>query len=265
MSWDATDSTGKENVIRQYSRQAPLYARSATMGDQEALARVVEAARLEPTDRVLDVATGAGFTAFACAPYCLSVVGADLTLPMLREAQQGLATRAVGNLHLVASDAERLAFRATTFEVTVCRFAGHHFSSVSAFLHEARRVTRPGGRVVVDDSCSIDGDAACNTWLHQVECLRDPSHVWNLSAGQWRQAFAHAGLVVEQVEPAAPIQLEFTDWVERGGCDDGTVGRLRELFRTAPPSARKHFGIEVRGGKTYFHWRRVILRGRVPD
>ena len=70
-----------------FTRQAATYAASAVVADREGRARFVAAVAPAPDARVLDVATGPGFTARAFAERAGLVVGVDLTAAMLARAR----------------------------------------------------------------------------------------------------------------------------------------------------------------------------------
>jgi ubiquinone/menaquinone biosynthesis C-methylase UbiE len=38
-----------------------------------------------------------------------------------------------------------------SFDLVTCRIAPHHFDDVAAFVHEAARVLKPGGMLLVQD------------------------------------------------------------------------------------------------------------------
>ena len=84
-----------EKVKAQFGRQAERYAESRPHATGTSLDLMVEWATPTPTDRVLDVATGTGFTAFAFAAFARRVVATDLTANMLIQAHRLAGERAV--------------------------------------------------------------------------------------------------------------------------------------------------------------------------
>jgi SAM-dependent methyltransferase len=74
----------------------------------------------------------------------------------------------------VEGDVLALPFADAAFTVTVSRASFHHMDDPAAALAEMRRVTAPGGRIVVSDlTPAPDKAAAFDAW----EQRRDPSHV----------------------------------------------------------------------------------------
>src|SRR5438445_3185508 len=78
----------KRAVQRQFGRQAGAYARTVSHRRDADLDLLITHLHATPRDRVLDVATGTGFTAFALRPHVRAVVGGDLIPCMLGEARR---------------------------------------------------------------------------------------------------------------------------------------------------------------------------------
>jgi demethylmenaquinone methyltransferase/2-methoxy-6-polyprenyl-1,4-benzoquinol methylase len=112
---------------------------------------MVREAALPPGGRFLDIATGTGDVAFEALrqkPDLALVVGADFTLPMMHVGQGRAAGRPV---HWAAGDTLCLPFPSDTFDAVASGFLMRNVVDVAAALAEQRRVTRPGGRVLVLD------------------------------------------------------------------------------------------------------------------
>jgi SAM-dependent methyltransferase len=108
-------------------------------------------ARLQPGQRVLDMACGTGIVARLAAPILGregSVLGIDLNAGMLglarREAPSGGAS-----LKWEQADAAALPCRDADFDVVLCQQGLQFFPDRGAALREMHRVLRPGGRVAL--------------------------------------------------------------------------------------------------------------------
>src|SRR3990172_4657996 len=119
-------SVARHLVQRQFNRQAANYAPNESHARDRDLDLLIDHLYLRPTDRVLDVATGTGFTAFALARAAGWVAGLDLTLGMLRAAQR---LSPASGVRWVAADAGALPFGDATFDAVTVRRAPHHFRS----------------------------------------------------------------------------------------------------------------------------------------
>jgi SAM-dependent methyltransferase len=154
----------------------------------------------------LDVATGGGHVARRLREEGLEVVSSDPSPGMQPD---------------VVCPAEDLPFGHGSFDVVACRLAAHHFQDVEAAIGEMARVAR--NLVLVVDNLRM-GEAD-----EEASRLRDPSHVRNYSADEWRGLFAGAGLEVGE-ERLGERRIEFEPWLERTGATGKDAGRIRELL-----------------------------------
>src|SRR5438105_4061654 len=106
----------RQQVQSNFGAAAADYVTSKVHASGQDLAWVVEAAALTGTERVLDVATGAGHTAFALAPYAAEVVALDITKQMLAVAQKAAAERHLDNIRFLEGDALQLPCDDASFE-----------------------------------------------------------------------------------------------------------------------------------------------------
>ncbi|MDQ1445245.1 MAG: demethylmenaquinone methyltransferase / 2-methoxy-6-polyprenyl,4-benzoquinol methylase [Acidimicrobiaceae bacterium] len=105
--------------------------------------RAVRALDLPAGSLVLDLAAGTGDLCRDVARAGLRPVGVDLSFGMLAHART--------DAPLLQADALRLPFPDATADGVVSGFALRNFVDLGAFLHEAARVLRPGGRVALLD------------------------------------------------------------------------------------------------------------------
>ncbi len=98
---------------------------------------------------VLDVGCGTGATlaAVVAAHARARAWGVDLSPEMIAVARERLESRA----EVQVADAERLPFRDGSVDVVVCVDSLHHYPHPDAALAEMRRVTRPGGGLVLGE------------------------------------------------------------------------------------------------------------------
>ena len=105
---------------------------------------VIEAVDPQPGDRVLDLAAGTGTSSQPFADRGARVVPCDFSLGMLQVGKQ-----ARPHLPFTAGDGTRLPFADATFDAVTISFGLRNIVDPVAGLREMRRVTRPGGRLVV--------------------------------------------------------------------------------------------------------------------
>lgn len=95
-------------------------------------------------ERVLDLAAGTGTSSQPFADAGAEVVPCDFSIGMLRVGKQQRPA-----LSFTAGDGTRLPFRDHTFDAVTISFGLRNIVDPRAGLAELRRVTRPGGRIVV--------------------------------------------------------------------------------------------------------------------
>lgn len=111
---------------------------------------LVGMAGIEPRHRVLDVGCGFGGPTRMAQAAAAGVRAIGLNID---PRQLGICRRlsGAGGPAYLAGDACRLPFADGAFDRVLCIEAMFHFASRHAFLAEAARVLRPGGRLVVSD------------------------------------------------------------------------------------------------------------------
>jgi len=95
-------------------------------------------------DRVLDLAAGTGTSSQPFLDAGAEVVPCDFSIGMLR-----VGKRQLPHLPFTAGDGTRLPFRDATFDAVTISFGLRNIVDPRAGLAEMRRVTKPGGRLVV--------------------------------------------------------------------------------------------------------------------
>jgi demethylmenaquinone methyltransferase/2-methoxy-6-polyprenyl-1,4-benzoquinol methylase len=117
---------------------------------RRAVTRILDA---HAGDRVLDLAAGTGTSSQAFARTGAKVVACDFSLGMLRAGKQRAASR--GSVAFTAGDALRLPFKDESFDAVTISFGLRNVADTTQALTEMRRVTRPGGRLVIAEFSSI--------------------------------------------------------------------------------------------------------------
>jgi demethylmenaquinone methyltransferase / 2-methoxy-6-polyprenyl-1,4-benzoquinol methylase len=123
---------------------------------RRAVARIAGAG---PGERVLDLAAGTGTSSLSFTATGADCVACDFSLGMLRAGRSRLGQAAGqgqgGRLGLAGGDALRLPFRDEAFDAVTISFGLRNVADPGAALAEMRRVTRPGGRLVVCEFSTI--------------------------------------------------------------------------------------------------------------
>lgn len=98
-------------------------------------------------ERILDLAAGTGTSSMAFVPSGAHVVAADFSRGMIAEGRRRHGN--VPNLEFVQADATDLPFQDGEFDAVTMSFGLRNVNDPRRALRELRRVTKPGGRIVV--------------------------------------------------------------------------------------------------------------------
>jgi ubiquinone/menaquinone biosynthesis C-methylase UbiE len=225
----------------QFGPVAELYVRSKGHAEGDDLERIVVLSGATPADHVLDVATGGGHTALAMARVAGTVTATDLTPEMLAAAERFIRGHGVENVSLQAADAQAMEFADESFDIVTCRIAPHHFPDPAAFVREACRVLRPGGRFLLEDSVVPAGTVG--DFLNRIEMVRDRSHIRSLTVDVWWSLLIEAGFTVMRLETFHK-RHELTDWMTRTATPADAQRQVRGDFAAADAVARRAYAIE---------------------
>lgn len=217
----------------------------------ELTAKLIEMLALTGDERVLDLATGTGAVARPLSKHIKTgrIVGVDQALAMLdvghrREDPFPAYSQAAG-------EADKLPFRADTFDRAFVSFSLHHFGNPSGVVQEVLRVLKNAGRFVVLDPIIEEArdkvDIALQTKINQVFRRTHGSDFRFYTASGIQRLLTKAGYRI----PRSNI-LSYS--FNQEGMDGIPTGRhwlevAEELEADAPELAE-------RMKKTYFTWRR---------
>jgi ubiquinone/menaquinone biosynthesis C-methylase UbiE len=153
--------------LEQWSRVAGAWERNAERFDAEsgevATARMLEAAALQPGERVLELAcgpAGVGLQAARAVAPGGSVLSTDFAAPMVEGARRRAASAGVENIEFRVVDAEAMELPDESFDAALCRYGYMLMGDPGQALRETRRVLRPGGRLAL----AVWGAPGENPW-----------------------------------------------------------------------------------------------------
>jgi ubiquinone/menaquinone biosynthesis C-methylase UbiE len=219
---------------------------------------LLDVARPQSGERVLDVGCGCGWTSLIAAETLGArgaVLGVDVSAPMLERARQRAKAAGLSNATFTVADASTHPFEGT-FDLLMSRFGVMFFADPIAAFSNLRRALRPGGRVtfvcwapVADNHWFRVPMASAGTVVPLPEptapgapgpfSFADPERV--------REVIRRAGFADASVEPSSPgfalgpdLDTAATNSVETGPVsrlllevDEATRGRVRAAIRDA--------------------------------
>jgi tocopherol O-methyltransferase len=173
---------------------------------------MADIARVSPGDRVLDAGCGVGDAAFWLGRQRGAwVQGITIVPSQALRAKRIAASRGLGDrASFSCQDFCRTAFADQTFDVVWARESVCHADDKGAFLAEASRVLRPGGRLVVADFARTSGSNAGDderllaSWLHGWAI---PSLATAGDLAEWAEDAAFEDVLVRDVTAAMEPSL----------------------------------------------------------
>jgi ubiquinone/menaquinone biosynthesis C-methylase UbiE len=192
-----------------YDRIGPRYLAAAGARSELADA-LIKAARIEPGQSVLDLASGPGLLARRAA----SVVG-GAGLVVASDISQGQLA-CCPDLPRVAADGEALPFAAAGFERVLCGLGLMFFPDAEAALREIRRVLAPDGRLALsvwgraEDVPLVETALACMRRLLPPPRVARPSIFRFGDADELKRRLASADFCDIRIE-AFRLAIDFSD------------------------------------------------------
>lgn len=159
----------REASRQQWSDAAASWARAAeeeeTGASGEATTWMLEAAGLQPGERVLELACGAGRVGLQAAARVGpdgTVLCTDFSEAMVDAVAERVERLGIPNVSTQVQDAERLDLeKEAPFDAVLCRFGYMLMADPLQALRESARALRPGGRLVL----AVWGQDEANPWL----------------------------------------------------------------------------------------------------
>lgn len=250
----------KSLVQEQFGATAQDYLTSKPHAQGKSLDRLIELTRPQPDWHALDVATGAGHTAYAFAPHVARVWATDITEEMMSLVREQADKRRLANLRVAYAKAEALPFEDDSFDLVTCRIAPHHFESIARFLDEARRVLKRTGTFALVDNVVPEGSVG--DYMNAFERFRDPSHIRAWTMQEWRDALRQHGFAVTHEEQLAKT-MEFSSWAGR---HDATMQRLlRSMLAQTTPDVAAALAPADKAGELTFRLSEGVFIARRAD
>ena len=194
-----------------------------------AIAPLLEAVRLAPGMKLLDVPTGSGALAAEATRRGASVIGVDISSGMIAQAR-----KLHPGIDFHVGDVEHLPVADGALDAVVCAFGIGHFPYPEASVAECMRTLKPGGRIAF-------------SWWDTSDKQR--------VQGLIRDAVAEVGAKPPPVLPAGHSSLRFYE--RRRVPAPAGRGRARRHHAAGPsgdaPGAGRGRAVERRAGRPGAH------------
>jgi SAM-dependent methyltransferase len=212
---------------------------------------------LKPGERVLDVGCGNGATSLEAAERVRpggSVVGIDVSAPMLAVARERARSWSVANAEFIEADAQVHPFARGSFDVVMSRNGLMYFDEPTAAFTNLHRSLRPGGRLAFTAPQGLHR----NEWIMAAGAVATPilGPPTGVTPGQpGPLGLADPDRTHSIVEAAGFVDINVQDVTVpmRIGADIDdalafilSIPFVRELFDRASPERQERAAIAVR-------------------
>jgi ubiquinone/menaquinone biosynthesis C-methylase UbiE len=174
---------------------------------------------------VLEVGCGTGHWLEFLQASTVQLQGLGFSAGMLAQAR----LRRPG-IPLVRATAESLPWRAESFDHVFCINAFHHFPNKKVFLREARRLLRPGGKILIvglDPHRGVDQWFVYDSFPESLEIDRQ-RYASARSLREWMKGAGFQDVITQEVEHWT-YQLPAHEILKQGRLDKAATSQLSVL------------------------------------
>ena len=137
-AWNGAESVHYVDHADRYDRQLAPFADA-----------LIDHAQLDAHHAVLDVGCGTGATSLMAARRAATVLGADISQPLLDVAAERARAASLDNAAFVVADAQTYPFLPATFDRIISQFGLMFFDDPVTAFRNLQRALTPGGRAVL--------------------------------------------------------------------------------------------------------------------
>ncbi len=108
---------------------------------------------IDPSQDILEIATGTGIISLAIADNAHTVTGCDISPEMIKVAQKKLEESHLNNVSFSVEDAYHLGFEGAAYNVAIASNTLHVMMNPGQALRSVHRVLKPGGILIAPTYC----------------------------------------------------------------------------------------------------------------
>lgn len=253
-------SSNAKTIQKSFTEQAKNFeTKSMNFTKQEYLEHMISCVKPQKTDTVLEVAAGTCICGRSLAPFVKNVTCLDMTTAMLAVGKGIAEKQGLLNMDFVQGDAEKLSFSDNSFDIVISRLAFHHFPNPKRCFSEMARVLKTGGKMVV-----IDMEAAEETLRNtedEIETLRDPSHMRNLSKKEFKEMFRESCLSITTMD-CTELPVSLSAWLALTNTSAELSADIsNRLMDEINGNGLTGFKPYLKNGEIYFNHRWLMMIG----
>jgi ubiquinone/menaquinone biosynthesis C-methylase UbiE len=121
------------------------------MGGRAATDEILRLCKIKPGMKILEVGCGAGITSrYIAKEYNVNVSAIDINKKMIQKAKE--RSKGIKNLKCQVADAQKLPFKANTFDIVFCQSVIAFVPNKQKAVNEFKRVLKKGGHMALNEA-----------------------------------------------------------------------------------------------------------------
>lgn len=251
--------THNQIVREQFNKQAEKYASWSLGKNVKHLNGYFDFCKIDPTDRVLDVACGPGDFIINAAKRISAGRGIDISDREIMIANSRLKDFGLSNVTFDCGAVEVLPYSNDVFSIVICRYAFHHFDNPLQVLKEMIRCCETGGKIGLLDISSYKDDYV-NQFFETFDRLVDISHYKTLSAAEFGQLYDSVS-VQKTKEITIDVELNVREYIDQNYQSPEIKKKIdRHLLSGLHDNKLSRF-LYMRDGQLYFKRHVYLMLG----
>ena len=250
-----------DKIHKSFETQAPNFESTLLQFSKEDyLLKTISLIKPQQQDTVLETAAGTCICGRSLAPLVHSVVCLDATPAMLQIGKKAAEENNLKNMTFIKGFSEDLPFLENSFDIVLSRLSFHHFTDVETSFKEMLRVLKPGGKLIVIDMGATVKEL--RKIQDEIETLRDPSHVKNLSTEEIQSLFEKYRLELKEKD-ITEIPQNLQNWMKLTKTPETTQQQIIQRMKNELNGGLKTgFFPYIKDEQIYFNQRWVFISGK---
>ena len=153
----------------------PMY--NDILKDDEQLENIINALKIAPNGKILDLGTGTGYLAFPLAerfPDC-EVIGLDVADAVVASNNERAGKYGINNLHFISYNGIDLPPDCEALSSIITRYALHHFPNIDKTFGALGGFVKPDGQIFISDPTPNEDDE--NRIVDKFMRVKDDGHI----------------------------------------------------------------------------------------
>ena len=237
-----------------WSMRARKYNKLEWVNKGGYLHEFLDCGHFKESDVVLDLGTGTGIIAHTVSPFVKAIVGIDVSLDMLKQANNPAFT----NITWRRMDAHKLKFKDNTFDKLTARMVFHHITEhTQKAMDECRRVLKKGGRMIFSEGVPPTQHVVpFYTEMFKLKEKRITFMEKDLKGLMKKSGFKNIKTKLFWVR-----QASIKNWLENSGIPQAAQDKIFQMHIDLDAQGKRDYKMTIKNNDCFIDMKFVILTG----